>query len=216
MWARVHRWLAIVLVVPLVVWSITGLLFHLKPGWDRAYDQLGAERTGGALHPGAVTPLATIEASLGATTITRIELFDTVLGPLYRVTTASGAQLFDATTGRPRSPLSTEDARSLAVDAVARSRHRADYGDPLDAKAVDDTIRVRFAGGPTVDIGRSDARMSQRGPDTDRIDWLYRIHYVQWTGNHMLDRALGLVALILIWAVFVPGIVLFVRRMRGA
>ena len=43
-WSRVHRWLAVVLVVPLVIWSITGVLFHLKPGWSRAYDMLSAER----------------------------------------------------------------------------------------------------------------------------------------------------------------------------
>lgn len=214
MWARVHRWLAIVLVGPLVVWSITGLLFHLKPGWDRAYDQLSAERGDAGLHPGAVASLATIEAAVGAAKITRLELFDSVLGPLYRVTTSTGEQLFDAATARQRSPLSVEDSRAIAIDAVARSTHRAAYGEPVDAKATDDTVRVYFAGGPTVEVDRHAARMSQRGADTDRIDWLYRIHYLQWTGKRGLDRVLGVAGLILIWAVFVPGIVLFVRRAR--
>jgi uncharacterized iron-regulated membrane protein len=215
MWARVHRWLAIVLVAPLVVWSITGLLFHLKPGWDRAYDQLSAERPAG-LQPGAVASLAAIEAALGGVTITRLELFDSVLGPLCRVTTSTGEELFDATTAKRRSPLSIEDARAIAVDAVSRSTHHAAYGEPLDTKETDDTVRVRFAGGSTVDVDRHAARLSQRGADTDRIDWLYRIHYLQWTGKRGLDRVLGVVGLMLIWAVFVPGIVLFVRRARRA
>jgi len=56
--------------------------------------------------------------------------------------------------------------------------------------------------------------MSQRGHDTDRIDWLYRIHYLQWTGNKTIDRAFAMFGLALIWAVVIPGLVLFIRRMR--
>ena len=84
-WAHVHRWLAIVLVVLLAVWSVTGLVFHLKPGWDRAYDQLSAERRGPALRVDAIVSLGSIRASLGEQSITRLELFDTALGSLYRV-----------------------------------------------------------------------------------------------------------------------------------
>ena len=72
-WTRVHRWLAIVLVVPLVVWSVSGLLFHLKPGWGRAYDMLDAERP--ALSTTSVAPIATIAATFPSK-ISKIELFD--------------------------------------------------------------------------------------------------------------------------------------------
>ena len=33
--------------------------------------------------------------------------------------------------------------------------------------------------------------VQQRGADTDRIDRLYKIHYLQWTGVKALDRVLG-------------------------
>jgi len=214
-WARVHRWLAIVLVVLLAVWSVTGLLFHLKPGWDRAYDQLSAERRGSTLRVDAIVSLGSIRASLGDESITRLELFDTALGSLYRVTTANGTELLDATTARRRSPLDVVDARSLAIDAVARSTHRHDYGDVADVSLGDEVAQVRFVSGPIVEVGRRDAVMSQRGPDTDRIDWLYRIHYLQWTGNRTFDRAFAMLGLALIWAVMIPGIVLFVRRFRA-
>lgn len=211
-WARAHRWLAIVLVVLLTVWSITGLLFHLKPGWDRAYDQLSAERRGSALRPDAVVSLAAL-ANPGP--IVRVELFDTALGPLYRVGSETGDELFDATTGRRRSPLDADDARALAGDAVARSPHRDAYGALEDVTLDGDIARLRFADGPVVELGRRDARMSQHGSDTERIDWLYRIHYLQWTGNHTIDRGFAMFGLALIWAVIIPGIVLFVRRLRG-
>lgn len=207
-WARIHRWLAIVLVVLLVVWSATGLLFHLKPGWNRAYDQLTAERREGELRASELVPLASLHGAH------RIELFDTALGPLYRVTAGDETTLVDARTGRTRSPLTIDDARALASDAIAHSAYRDDYGDIAGIDATEQTVQVRCAGGPIVEVGRGDARLSQRGPDTDRIDWLYRIHYLQWTGHATLDRLLAVIGLALIWAVMIPGVVLFVKRLR--
>jgi len=204
MWRRVHRWLAIVLVIPLIVWSITGLLFHLKPGWSRAYDLLDAER------PGAVH-LDKVATALGDAAVTHVELFDTAIGPLARVATAKGDELYDAASGTKRSPLPIDAARALAVDAVARSPHAAEYGALARVSSTDTTVTLEYAGA-TVGVGRNDARITQRGHDTDRIDWLYRIHYLQWTGNPTLDKLLGLAGLVLIWLVLIPGVVLFVRR----
>jgi hypothetical protein len=207
-WTRVHRWLAIVLLVPLVVWSISGLLFHLKPGWSRAYDMLDAERP--VLSTTSVAPIPAI-AAMFPSQISKIELFDTALGPLYRVTTESGTELVDAVGAARRSPLSAEDAKALAVDAVAHSAERGGYGSLTATEVTERVVHVRFEHA-TVDVGRSSARLSQRGSDTERIDWLYRVHYLQWTGNKAIDRVLAMFGLALIWAVMLPGVVLFVRR----
>lgn len=207
-WAAAHRWLAIVLVVLLAVWSVTGLLFHLKPGWSRAYDTLSAER-GGALHPGTLAAPSVVGDG-----VTSFELIDTALGPLYRVTSAAGPALFDAQTGARRSPLTLEDAKTLALDAVGRSAHAAAYGTIETADRRGEAAVIAFSGGATVEVSLADARMSQRGADTDRIDWLYRIHYLQWTGNRSVDKVLAMGGLALIWTVVIPGLVLFVRRFR--
>jgi hypothetical protein len=208
---RFHRWSAIVLVVLLVVWSITGLLFHIKPGWSRAYDQLAVERPA-RLALADVQPLA----ALAVNDATRVELFDSAIGPLYRVTTATGTRLVDARTAQVRSPLSEADARTLALDAVARSPFAGEYGAVTSASASEATVSLAFSGGPLVEVGRDDGRISQHGGDTDRIDWLYRIHYLQWTGNRVVDRVLALAGLALIWAVMIPGVVLFIRRRPNA
>jgi hypothetical protein len=199
-WRRVHRWLAIILVVPLIIWSVTGLLFHLKPGWSRAYDMLDVERPGATLHADEFVSVGAFE---------KLEIFDTAIGPLARVTTVKGSELYDAG-GRKRSPLSIDDAKALARDAIARSPFHADYGEITNVTLTDDRVRLEL--GPIVDVGRNDARISQRGPDTDRIDWFYRIHYLQLTGVKTLDRILAVLGLALIWAVLVPGVVLFVRK----
>jgi uncharacterized iron-regulated membrane protein len=207
-WSRVHRWLAVVLVVPLVIWSVTGLLFHLKPGWSRAYDMLSAE------HPLDAMPAVSLDAVASAAggPAQHLELFGSALGPLYRITTPTGTVLLDAQLHR-RSPLSAADARTLAADAVAHSTHRDAYG-PIGATRADpDTVHVAFAHA-TVDVDRATGTISQRGRDTDRIDWLYRLHYLSWTGNRTLDKLLAITGVALIWLVMVPGLVLFVRRRR--
>lgn len=207
-WSRIHRYLALVLVVPLIVWSVTGLLFHLKPGWSRAYDMLDAEQP---LKTTEVTPLSTV-AAMFPDGVQRVELFGTELGPLYRVTTANGGALVDATTGAKRSPLTESDARTLATDAVSHSRVKAAYGEIAKAEVRDDVVKLTFSKGPIVEVGREDARISQHGSDTERIDWLYRIHYLQWTGKKTLDRVLAIIGLALIWLVMIPGLVLAWRR----
>jgi len=223
-WNRLHRWLAIVLVLPLVVWSVTGLLFHLKPGWARAYDMLSDERPlepqahGSGATPAAVSidaPAAVsidVLAAAAGGPIQRVELFGSALGPLYRVTVADAPVLLDASMQR-RSPLSLEDARALAADAVAHSAHRDAYGAIGTARIAGPNVRVAFAGAD-VDVDRASGSISQRGRDTDRIDWLYRLHYLSWTGNRTLDRVLAVVGLALIWLVMIPGLVLFVRGRR--
>ena len=209
-WPRVHRYLALLLVVPLIVWSVTGLLFHLKPGWSRAYDMLDAERP---LESGQVTPISTITATF-PDGIQRLELFGSAIGPLYRVTSGRTTALIDATTGARRSPLTSSDARTLVLDAISQSREKAGYGEITSTEERDDAVRFRFSNGITVDVGRNDARISQRGNDTERIDWLYRIHYLKWTGNQSVDRVLAVVGLALIWFVMIAGLVLAWRRFR--
>lgn len=211
-WNRLHRWLAIVLVIPLVVWSVTGLLFHLKPGWARAYDMLSDERPlETPAHGSAAVSLDVLAAAAGGP-VQRVELFGSALGPLYRVTVADAPVLLDASLHR-RSPLSVEDARTLAADAVAHSAHREAYGAIGAVRIEGSNVRVAFAGAD-VDVDRASASISQRGRDTERIDWLYRMHYLSWTGNRTLDRVLAVVGLALIWLVMIPGLVLFVRGRR--
>ena len=199
MWSRLHRWAAILLVAPLVVWSVTGLLFHLKPGWKRAYDMLSIER------PLEDTNVAAIQS---LPRFKQLELFGTALGPMYRL---DGSSLVDAHTLRPRSPLSIEDAKTLAQDAVARSSQRAGYGALIDASSDEISVHVRFANA-MVDVDRASGSLAQHGKDTSWIDWLYRIHYLKWTNNESIDRVLAMMGLALIWLAMAAGIVLFGRR----
>jgi hypothetical protein len=204
---RAHRWLGVVLIAPLAIWTVTGLLFGLKPGWRRAYELLAVERPGEAID---AATLVVAPGSLGR--VERLELFSTALGPVYRVTRDGAVSLVDGRTGQALSPLDAARARALAEDAVARSPHRAAYGGVSDTIVGDREVVVRFAGGPEVTVDRDGGRLAQRGRDTARIDWLYRLHYLQWTGVAVVDRALPVVAIVAVWLLSGMGVWLLLRR----
>jgi hypothetical protein len=37
---RIHRIIGLLLVLPVIGWTITGVIFFIKPGYQAAYDQL--------------------------------------------------------------------------------------------------------------------------------------------------------------------------------
>lgn len=54
--------------------------------------------------------------------------------------------------------------------------------------------------------------MRQRGADTDRIDLLYKVHYLQWTGMAVIDRVVGMVGIFLVLALTALGARLAFKR----
>jgi hypothetical protein len=80
----------------------------------------------------------------------------------------------------------------------------------------DTEIIFVYSKGPKVTINLHSAGIQQEGPDTDRINWLYKLHYIQWTGNKLADRILGFSFLVLVWLLAGAGLVLAWRARRKA
>lgn len=200
---RLHRWIGLALAVPFFTWTVTGLLFLVKPGWGGAYETLSAERDEPIDLRGVSLPVAVASSAL------RADLVSTAIGPVWRVRTPSGPLL--VRDGRVVSPLSVDDAKALARDAASRSQVPARYGEVEWAQPLRDFVAVRFVGGAMVRVDRDELRIEQSGRDTSRIDWLYRVHYLQWTGIDAFDRALAIAAIVATWALTALGLTLLVR-----
>lgn len=213
--ANLHRWFGLGLFVPLLVWAVTGLLFQLKPGWSRAYEMLSMEQPLPETMPTVVGIDALLRAPAGAAPCAprRVELLNTVLGLVYRVRGGACAGIFDAVTGRKRALGPAEFAR-IAEHIVAT--HPGYQRLPTPAVVAGDaaSATLKFRDSITVTLGLQDWTLSQRGADTDRIDWWYRLHYLQWTGNRAVDRVVGMVGLGAIWVVTGAGLVLWWQRRR--
>lgn len=203
---RLHPLLGIVLLLPLAVWTATGLAFHLKPGWAGAYEPLRAfdDRP---LDPAGLLPPAALPFA-GETTAW--ELGSTALGPVYRVSRKDGTLLADAGTGRILSPLGRVAVEAIARSAASRASASARYGDVEEVLLEEREGVVRFAGGAEVRVGRFDLSVSQRGPDTAWIDRLYELHYLRWSGIEAIDRILAPAVLAAVWLLAFTGL----RRLR--
>lgn len=206
-----HRIAGLVLAVPLVLWIGTGLLFHVKPGWDEAYESLAPPSPG---------PLPWEQVVFSPAAVKARGLLDP--GPVALAPHPSGLVAWfglregrpaavDGTSGEPIPPASEGAARGFALAAISASRHAASYGTIVSAEPAshrsaltgveNPALLIRTSGGKRVLVDRITGEVNQSGKLNERIDLLYRIHYLQWTpwrsANVGLVLAASLLALVL-------------------
>jgi hypothetical protein len=190
-----HRIIGLVMLLPFIGWAITGAIFFIKPGYGSAYEALSVKT-----YP--IEGSVPIPADRGWL---EVRYLKTVLGEHLLVRTAAGWQHLDPRTRDPRPAPGEPDLRRLLEDAFTANPSR--YGHIV---SVADTVATSDTG-VRVTLNWNRLALSQRGLDTDRIDAIYRIHYLQWTGAEAFDKVLGAAGLILILALSGLGVRLFLR-----
>jgi len=203
---RAHRLLGLVLTLPMFGWALTGLVFFVKPGYDAAY---------GGLRVRALPLDAAVVPSVRPEWL-EIRLLRTVLGDHLLVRTTAGAEHLDPATGAAR-PLPDEPAiRRLIEDAIASDRQR--YGEIASVARHEDSSSATVATttGAAVELDWARLSLQQSGRDTRRIDALYRVHYLQWTGVRAVDRVLGVAGLGALVALAALGVRLAFRGAAAA
>ncbi len=183
---RWHRRLGLLLLLPFCGWAATGLVFFLKPGYAGAYAGLQPKWLPLTKEAPSVAPRADwLEAR-------RVR---TVLGDHLLVRTAGGRLHLHAATGEPFAVPPAEDVTRLVDDALTADPQR--YGHVRRAlPGAPGEPAFETTTGVHVTLEWSTLELSQRGHDTDLLDALYRVHYLQWTGVPAVDRAVGLVGLV--------------------
>jgi hypothetical protein len=195
---KLHRIIGIVMLLPLAGWAVTGALFFVKPGWGAAYDSL----------PVRTYPLdstVTIATRPGWLEVRRVR---TILGDHLLARTDEGWRQFDHASLAVVPPPTDDQVRTLVGDALAINPAR--YG---AIAGVDHNV-VSTATGARITLDWNRLALSQRGRDTDRIDWLYRVHYLQWTGHAGVDRVVGGAGLVLLLTLSAFGARLAIGRSR--
>ncbi len=194
---RAHRILGLVLFLPICAWALTGLVFFVKPGYEAAYSGLRV-RT----YTLDGTPVPQPRSDWLEVRVVR-----TILGDHLLVHAESGFAQLDPATLRARE-LPDEDAiRRLIDDAIAAERGR--YGEiALVVRHLDDSpgASIETTTGVKIELDWARLALQQSGRDTRRIDALYRVHYLQWTGFAVLDRVLGVMGLASLLALAILGL----------
>ena len=187
--------MGVVLVLPLLGWSLTGLMFFIKPGYSEAYAPLSPKHYPFE-RPVQVTP---------SDHWSEFRLVRTILGEHVLVKTSAGWQHLRLDDQNPWPPPGEEAIRRLVADAI--SDHPERYG---TIERVEENV-VHTDTGVRITLAWNSLSLYQRGRDTDRIDWLYKIHYLQWTGYSPIDKVVGAVGLALVFLMAVTGCWMFFR-----
>jgi uncharacterized iron-regulated membrane protein len=200
---RLHRVLGLALLLPILAWAATGFVFFVKPGYKDAYAALRV-RALPLAEPAPIAPPAE-----GWLETRRLR---TVLGEHLLVRTGSGWSHLDPVTLRTRALPGDADLRALIEDAMAGDAAR--YGRIASLVREDGAASATTTTGVAIDLDWATLSLSQSGRDTRRIDALYSIHYLQWTGIAAVDRVLGGAGLVSLLALAVFGLRLALPRRR--
>jgi hypothetical protein len=193
---RLHKIIGVTLLLPMLGWVVTAMVFYIKPGYAGAYEYLEPK----------TYPL-TESVILGTDSAwLEVRYVRTILGLHMLVRTGEGVMQLDPRTLKPRGKPGDEDIRALLKDAFSKNPNR--YGEV--ASITNDTITTTT--GIQIVLDWNGLSLSQRGPDTDRIDMLYKIHYLQWTGISSVDKVMGPLGLGLVTFLSILGIRLAVKK----
>lgn len=193
---KLHRAAGLVMLLPLTAWALTGAVFYLKPGYVGAYETLQVRSY--SLEPRLAWP--TDPAWL------ELRVLKTILGEHLLARTPQGWLHLDPSSLQPKPYPSNEEIRALIADAILSNPGR--YGQIVNVEGSEVTTDT----GIRISLDWNRLSLSQRGRDTDRIDLLYKIHYLQWTGVRTLDKVLGMLGILLVLVLSALGARLFFSR----
>jgi hypothetical protein len=188
-----HRVIGLVMLLPLAGWAVTGAIFFVKPGYAGAYELLQVK----------TYPLEANIAMQTDPSWTEARFVKTILGEHLLARTSRGWLHLDPRSLQPRPEPSADDLGVLVTDAF--SANPARYGRVASIEGYNITTDT----GVRVELDWNRLALTQRGKDTDRLDALYKIHYLQWTGVKGLDKVLGALGILLVLALSLLGARLF-------
>ncbi len=216
---RFHRFLGLSLVLPLVLWTATGLLFHVKHRYAEAYEALQAPVRGSSDLSRFTVPLAQAAAGdrFEKGCVPRFALRPDGRGAWFGRKDGKGVAV-DAETGGILGEGEERISSEWGLAAVRASAHAARYGELVKVGpshraqpsvltlSKNSSLDLFFSGGKTVTIDRLTGEIAQTGALNDWIDFTYRVHYMQWTPWKSVNVALVLVAVPLVLGLAVSGV----------
>jgi hypothetical protein len=192
---KTHKIIGLILVLPMLGWTLTGLIFFIKPGYSGAYEQLKLKT-----YP--------LEESIVVSSSMKWEeakLIKTILGHHLLVKAAGKVKHLDPVSLLPKEIPSSMQYESLLVDAFSKNKER--YGNVVSIKG----YKAHTSTGIEVNLDWQRLTLSQTGQDTKIINLLYKVHYLQWSPFKGFNQLLGIVGLLLLITLTVFGIKIFVK-----
>ncbi|MCI2284180.1 PepSY domain-containing protein [Colwellia sp. MSW7] len=193
---KIHRRIGLILILPMLGWALTGIVFFIKPGYSEAYEQLVLK----------TYPVETQLTIVPENKWEKVTLIKTILGHHLLVSTGNKLEHLDPTTFEEKSFPSSSQFKRLVADAISGKNER--YGDIV---SINDN-HVQTSTGVEIELDWLNLKLRQKGDDTKLINLLYKIHYLQWTPFKGVNQLLGIIGLLLLISLTVFGLTLYVKN----
>lgn len=194
-----HKLLGVLLLLPFIAWSLTGIFFLFRPAYAAAYAQLLPQ----------TYPLEESVQLQPQDNWLEFRYLKTVLGEHLLVRDEQGWKHLDPRSGLVRQKPNPQQLQRLLADAIAVDSAR--YGHLLLASE-DSENGFITSSGVEITLNWNQLAFYQRGRDTQWIDWVYDIHYLRWTGVDWLDDFVGLAGLLLLLLMTLTGTQMLLRK----
>jgi len=220
-WAKIHKWLALVMAIQILFWFVSGLFFAIFP-----IERVRSEHSIAAPAPmpvaldTAAAGLARLAAA-GVPTGEKVELRSLLGRPVALLSAGEGRpRLYDLATGRRLSPIPMTFAAR-----IAEADHEGDSRAARVARIVANDTEYRGAlPAWRVDFEDGAARSLYVAADTGAVtarrstlwrvyDFLWGLHIMDWRGHEDFNNPLLIVATLLALVVTIAGIVLLPGRL---
>lgn len=190
----------LILLLPLLGWILTGMVFLIKPGYAAAYEQIRPKLY--ALENSNPIPVKN--------SWLEVRFFRTILGDHLLAKMDGKWQHFNAKSLKLQVPPTAKQEALLLSDAISHNNER--YG---NIKSGGSGLYITSTG-VELSLNWDSLSISQKGHDTQLINTLYKIHYLQWLGHKKANIVLGVMGLLLLTLLVCYGVILYVRRRCGA
>ncbi|MDX2275493.1 MAG: PepSY domain-containing protein [Hyphomonadaceae bacterium] len=216
----VHKWLALVVMLPILFWVASGLFFAINP-----IERVRSEHRLAAAAPVAVDTTTVLAPS--ALTLpqppTKLTLQQGLGGPQYVAEFGEGVRpvLIDAMSGRQLSPLNSDAASAAALAAlnVTLPVQRVDYviAASPEYRGLLPAWRVAFVDeeGLAVYVSADTGQVTARRSNLWRLyDALWAFHIMDFRDHENFNNALLIVSAAMALIMSVAGIILLPYRLR--
>ena len=217
LWAKIHKWLALLMAVQILFWVASGLFFAAFPIERVRSEHMIAEQSA------VPVDLAAAGAGLGRLTGAPAEKVElrSLLGRPVALLTARNARprLYDLASGRLVSPLTMAEAIVIAEadhDGAARAlRATRIAANDTEYRGVLPAWRVDFAeDNLSLYVAAETGAVTARRTTLWRVyDFLWGLHIMDWRGHEDFNTPLLIVAGFLALVMSIAGIVLLPSRL---
>lgn len=219
LWAKIHKWLALLMAIQILFWFVSGLFFAAVP-IERVRSEHAMAEARPAPVPFDVAADGLLRLGSAGVTGERIEVRMLLDRPVALVRQGTRQRLYDLATGRPASPINAAtatriaeadhvgDARAIRVELVREES--TEYRGALPAWRIDFDDGANRALYVAADTGVVTARRSTLWWV---YDFLWGLHIMDWRGHEDFNTPLLVIATALALIVIVSGIVLLPSRL---